>query len=266
MGFIYRSHAHVAMKMWPERKGFKSFAFASMLLFMVSIGFRFSYNRWWNEDVTIEVALAQMSTCDPEDAFRQRALLLTLQAWTSLARTFHLQYWIAYGTLVGYVQRRGLLPHDSDVDILIMARDTAQLVPIATALYHGNFTSVDSTLYALIVHPQWSIVGWENRSYYPSRGIHFVAPNARFIQRKLGLHVDIWPIYDAHSDRSMLFDYDVHYRWVSNPRSWTFPLRVCKFSGITVWCPAQPEQLIRATYGDSALHRSDKSCINGSWI
>ncbi|CAF4740603.1 unnamed protein product, partial [Rotaria sp. Silwood2] len=41
------------------------------------------------------------------------------------------QYWITFGTLVGYVQRRGLLPHDLDVDVIMMSDDTPQLIKLS---------------------------------------------------------------------------------------------------------------------------------------
>src|ERR1700723_682656 len=65
-----------------------------------------------NESVLIEQALGNISNCTPDDRARQRSLLTTLHAWTRLAHKYNIQYWIAYGSLVGYVQRRGLLPHD----------------------------------------------------------------------------------------------------------------------------------------------------------
>ena len=51
----------------------------------------------------------------------------------------------------------------------------------------------------MVVHPQWHIVGYANRSYFPEKGINFVAPNARFIYRETGHYADIFPAYDFKS-------------------------------------------------------------------
>jgi hypothetical protein len=268
--------------MRTQRKLLKSLCYISVILFIIAITFcvnrqysRSHTVRSFNESDLIENALLNISTCTPNDRVRQRALLITLQTWNHLARKFNIQYWIAYGTLVGYVQRHALLPHDPDLDILIMAQDTAQLVTLAATLSNANFTWFDSNLYKLVVHPQWFIVGYENRSYYPSQGIHFIAPNARFVNKQEHLHVDIWPIYDYHPDDqsqnsinklAMLTEYDLYYNWKSNPTNWTFPLHPCHLSGVKVWCPADSEKLVCAIYGEVALHKSDTLCLNGSWV
>jgi hypothetical protein len=157
------------------------------------------------------------------------------------------------------------LPHDQDVDILMLAEDTRQLFELA----QSNFSSS----YELKVHPQWATVGYWNRSYLYSQGINFVAPNARFISRKDHRHVDIWPIYSYHPDQSttnsnrigMLTEYNKSYDWASSPRNWTFPLELCEFSNIKVWCPAEPSRLVNFMYGIGAINKSDATCINGTW-
>ena len=111
-----------------------------------------------NENISLEQALEKTPICTPFDRFRQRALLQSLQAWHHFAKEHHIRYWIGYGTLVGYVQRGGILPHDLDIDILIMAQDTSQLFELAQL----NFSSI----YKLKVHPQWYIAGYANRSYF----------------------------------------------------------------------------------------------------
>ncbi|CAF1151522.1 unnamed protein product [Rotaria sordida] len=225
-----------------------------------------SINLISNTNNSIEKALEQMPICNSQDRSRQRILLSIFHAWTHFAYIHNIEYWIAYGTLVGYVQRRGLLPHDSDTDILMLAQDTQQLVPFSDV----NFSSI----YEIKVHPQWSFVGYANRSYFPLQGIHFIAPNARFIHRKLRYHVDIWPIYDYHPDQlknttnpmKTLTEYSRYYTWISSPIEWTFPLKPCTFSGIKVWCPAMPEKLVTMLYGIEAVNKTDTTCVNGTWV
>ena len=222
-----------------------------------------------NDSALIEQALLTIPTCTPRDRPRQRLLLSTLQVWARFADAHGLRYWLAYGTLVGYVQRGGLLPHDADVDILIMQHDTARLVALSDVS-----TAFDANTYALRVQPLWRIVDYVNRSYFPSEGIHFVAPNARFIHRKSDCHVDIWAAHDPPSNHSAgvkdhsshIMDYSSDYDWESFPRNWTFPLRQCEFSGVKSWCPAEPSRLVAAKYGDSAVSQSDTSCVNSTWV
>ncbi|CAF5214903.1 unnamed protein product, partial [Rotaria magnacalcarata] len=130
--------------------------------------------------------------------------------WTHFADIHHIQYWTVYGTLVCYVQRRGLLPHDLDIGVLILVQNTENLIPFSDAYFSS------------------------------SQGINFVAPNARFIHRELHLHIDIWPIYDYHPNQlrsttkiiKTLTEYSRSYEWIPSPIEWTFPSKKCVFSGI----------------------------------
>ena len=211
-----------------------------------------------DENSQLEIFLEQIPVCTQFDRYRQRHILKTLIAWHQFATEHQIEYWLSYGSLVGYVQRRGLLPHDEDVDILIRANDTRLLVPFTKT----NFSST----FKMKVHPDWSIVGYENRSYYREKGINFVAPNARFVYRLLHYHVDIWPMYEFDPENETLTDYGEDYDWSSTPRNWTFPLKRCEFDGIQTWCPAEPEKLVTKLYGESALNESDTRCVDGAWV
>jgi phosphorylcholine metabolism protein LicD len=227
----------------------------------------YSYNRLSSGNISIEQALEQIPTCTSNDRSRQRALLYTLQAWTHFAQQHHIRYWIAYGTLVGYIHRRALLPHDVNIDLFIMAQDTTKLFDLSQL----NFSSGS---YKLKVHPQWFLVEQTNRSYFYSEGINFIAPNARFINLKDNFYLNIWPIYDYNpnearikkNSKAMLTSYDQNYQWRSLPKEWTFPLRECQFSGMKVWCPAEAEKLVADIYGEISVNMSSIKCVNGSWI
>jgi phosphorylcholine metabolism protein LicD len=224
------------------------------------------YNRLSYENSSIEQALEQISTCTSNDRSRQRVLLHILQKWTDFTRQHYIRYWIAYGTLVGYVHHHALLPHDSNIDLFIMAQDTSQLLELS----QQNFLAS----YELKIHPQWYLVEQTKRSYFYSEGIDFIAPNARFINSKDNLYLNIWPIYDYNPNEArikknstaMLTAYDKNYQWKSSPKEWTFPLRECQFSGMKVWYPAEPEKLVTNIYGQISVNMSSKRCVNGSWV
>ncbi len=259
--------------MWHQRRFSSKCIFGSCVLLIFGaliytsyIPYSNFYDQLANENILIEKALQRIPTCTSDDRSRQRALLYTLQTWKHFAQQNHIQYWIAYGTLVGYVQRRGLLPHDSNIDLFIMAQDTAELLQLSQL----NFSSD----YKLKVHPQWYLVEQIKRSYFYSEEIDFLAPNARFINVDEDLYLNIWPIYDYNpneariekNSKAMLTAYDTNYKWKSSPREWTFPLRECEFSGIKVWCPAKAEKLVADIYEEISLNMSSRTCVNGSWV
>ncbi|CAF4452158.1 unnamed protein product, partial [Rotaria magnacalcarata] len=111
-----------------------------------------------NEYDSIEKHPEKIQNCTSEDHFRQRILLAMFHVWTHFADIHHIQYWTVYGTLVCYVQRRGLLPHDLDIGVLILVQNTENLIPFSDAYF--------SSVYEIKLHPQWNVVGYTNRSYH----------------------------------------------------------------------------------------------------
>lgn len=219
-----------------------------------------------HDDIIIQKALEQMVNCTVNDRTRQEHLLRSLLVWVHFADTHNIQYWLGYGSLIGYVRHRGLLPHDHDIDLMMLANDTEKIFPFADA----NISDV----HVLRVHPQWQRVGFKNRDRFPSQGVEFIAPNARLKHRNFGHYIDLWPTYTFVPEKpkamrkitTNLTQYSTSYDWISSPVSWTFPLKSCEFSGLKVWCPAMPEKIVSMLYGAIALNQSNKACVNGQWI
>lgn len=224
------------------------------------------YEHEFDANSPIERVLKQMSTCSSDDRVRQRALLSTLHVWHKFAQHHHIPYWIGYQTLLGYVHRQGLLAHQSEIDVFIMAHHTSQLL-------HISRSQSPSAVYQLRVHPQWYLVKQTERSYFHSEEIDFIAPNARFIHTDEHVHINIWPVYDYNpneirievNSKPMLTVYDNTNQWKSLPRDWTYPLRECEYSGVKVWCPAKTQELVEDMYGKISDDQLNKQCVNGSW-
>jgi len=235
---------------------FTLFIVSSLIYDHYQHGYLFT-SRSSHEIIFIEQALERIPICNSDDRPRQRALLYTLQAWTHLAHLHHIRYWIAYKTLAGYLQRYDLSPYDHDIDILIMAGDTPKLIELSKKNY--------SSIYELKVHPQWFITKVSNRSYFPSEGIDFIMQNARFIDQKNNVSINIWPMNTNYFNKNTLMlvqnlDFDTS---ILFPIEWTFPLEPCVISNIRVWCPTQPKKLTASIYGQKSVYLS---CINGSWV
>ena len=220
-----------------------------------------------NENIYIERALQHIPICSSDDRSRQRALLYILHAWHQFAQRHHIPYWIGHTTLLGYVHRQGLLPHQRELDLFTRAHHTSQLL-------HLSRSQSPSSVYKLRVHPQWYLVKHTERSYFHSEDIDFIAPNARFIDTDEHVYINIWPVYDynlnetrmENNAKSMLTVYDRNSQWKSSPREWTYPLRECEYSGVKVWCPAKTQELVEDMYGKVLDRLVKKECANGSWV
>ena len=134
-----------------------------------------------SEHISIDAIVEHLPNCTIKDRSRQHSLLTALRGWDEFAEKHHVKYWLAFGTLLGYVRDQNLIPHDADIDIAIPSAETIKLVPFSNQNFSNDFY--------LLVHPQWSIVGYENRSYFPHLSINFVAPNARFYNQIGRAHV-----------------------------------------------------------------------------
>jgi phosphorylcholine metabolism protein LicD len=219
-------------------------------------------------DDPIERALNDLPVCQSDDRQRQRSLLVLLNAWSRLAREHHLNYWLSFGTLVGYVQHQRLSPYSVDLAVTIMAHDTPQLIQLAKRNFSSEFQ--------LKIQPDWYRAGYIDRAYHPSQQVFFLAPNAQFVNRNEQFHLDIYPSYDydprisknlTRTRRSSnLTEYDPDYDWISYPRQWTYPLQSCLFSGLQVSCPFDARKLVKLMFGPAALNTPDMNCVNGTWI
>ncbi|CAF1223529.1 unnamed protein product [Adineta ricciae] len=213
-----------------------------------------------------ETFLPNLTACESGDTDRQRFLLELFHGWTQFAHENNIPYCIFYGTLVGYVQHGNLISYDGDVDVLMLQSDTVRLVPFADT----NF----SATYHLKLQPQWSTVGYTNRSYFYDQGINFIAPNARFKRRGNSGFVDIYPGNTYHPDDPQnstyrgktLTIYDRSYYWLPLPIEWIFPLKPCLLTGIKTWCPAKPDKIVARIYGSESVNHSNYECINNTWV
>ena len=245
--------------------GMTPIVIGSLILFIITSLIFDQYQRGYfftsrssDESTFIDQALSRLATCNEHDYPRQKSLLYTLQAWTRLAHSNHIRYWLGYRTLHGYLSHNDLPPYDHELHILIMADDTALLDDLSLSNH--------SSIYKLETHPLWFHTSNENRPRFPSKELDLKRQNARFFDGNTNLSINIWPIYtDDHSSKhsQMLVHNLDDDNSILTPIDWTFPLEPCVFSGIQVWCPARPKQLTVSMYGDTYPYLS---CINGSWI
>ena len=203
-------------------------------------------DRALNATVFIEKALKRIPICTHDDRTRQRALLYTLQTWTHLAHVYPIRYWISHKTLNSYVQYDNLASYDPDIDVSIMADDVPRLIRLAEM----NLSSD----YEFEIPPQWYLA----RIFQHSFKTNLFKYKARFTNRLSNVSINIWPSFNSHSNtdlRTLIEDVtSIH---------WIFPLELCIFGGVRVWCPAQAEKLVASIYRQTV---NDVICFNGRWM
>ena len=200
-----------------------------------------------------------------------------LKEWARVTNLANIETFLAYGSLLANVHRRGeFIKWDTDIDVIIWAHDTKKLEDFAKVYNVHNAGGKLSkhrykkpTFY-LAVQPEWRLK-YHNDEAFGGRKYHeypktFVAPNARLYNLASDTYVDIWPLYCAGTNVTMTmanFGSCPHVEFVGNPsesygysyplrREDVFPLNECELGGVQgLRCPQKPEVLLKSTYGSS---------------
>lgn len=190
--------------------------------------------------------------------------------FVEVARAAQLNYILSDGTLLGYVRGGTIIPHDTDVDVIIYQEHYATALPALEAY------NMLGTPYVWILHPQWRLKSdnllaeakADPATHRTRTGVGFMAPNARFQKRTVPkLHIDVFPLFDNDSDPTLLerFARTANWHLQSLPRSSMLPPVPCIFMGLTTLCPPDPMPYLVGAFGPT-WNNSDKVCKNGQWI
>lgn len=115
----------------------------------------------------------------------KQKLLATFQAFDAFCKQHQIQYFAAYGTLIGAVRHKGLIPWDDDIDVVMLKND------------YDKFLSLQK---------ESELMGYEIRDFHD--GVHY-PPFAKFMDMNttiweqeenevvLGVYIDVFPLYAA---------------------------------------------------------------------
>ena len=68
----------------------------------------------------------------------QQKLLGVYKEFTNFCSANHLQYYAAFGTLIGAIRHKGFIPWDDDIDVLMKRADYDRFISLRNTL-HGNY-------------------------------------------------------------------------------------------------------------------------------
>ncbi len=123
-----------------------------------------------------------------DDIYKHK-LLETFKYLTDFLNIHGLRWWGAYGTIIGAVRHKGLIPWDDDIDIWMPREDYEKLLSLKSEYYNGQY-------------------GFEHLCFdenYPSRFVKAMDLTTtiqakRFIPYVLGVFIDIFPLESSNED------------------------------------------------------------------
>ena len=120
----------------------------------------------------------------------QYRMLHVLYFLVDVCEKHHLNYWIAYGTLLGAVRHKGFIPWDDDVDIEMPYEDYAKLVKILKRENHPDYVFQDHSTDPYYYFA-WGKVRERNSE------INRLDANMGKLWKFNGYYVDVFPVEKA---------------------------------------------------------------------
>lgn len=116
-------------------------------------------------------------------------LLETLKALMSICEQYHLRYYCAFGTVLGAIRHKGIIPWDDDIDVVMPRPDYNRLLEIAKTADFGDY----------------GIVTPDSDENYPLIFSKIIDRRTTLVEDKhfpcvIGLYVDIFPIDGTADD------------------------------------------------------------------
>ena len=121
----------------------------------------------------------------------KKKLLETFKAFDAFCRKHDINYYAAYGTLIGAVRHKGLIPWDDDIDVLMLPDDYNKFCS-----YRGN------------VDGHYDIVDSRDENYWLLTLAKFVDMNTTLWEMEeypcvTGVYIDIFPLYENDHDQAV---------------------------------------------------------------
>jgi len=186
-----------------------------------------------------------------------------LRRWHDIATQNNITYFLTYGSLIAATRDGNFVPWDTDLDIYTDMRDNVKL----DAIQNKRNFDTRSDSFHLVLDVDWRVFPVTSRRRVTCDGkmntrdsCTFNGPVGRLI-KGYEKYLDIW---DLEIINGMAYDrYGPGYHY---PLEDIYPLKKCKLSGITAFCPKNPKVIFDAFYGKDAKMAPGWRCRKGRWI
>ena len=216
----------------------------------------------------------------------QRANLKLLTAFNDICKSYNLEYWIDFGTLLGAVRHKGFIPWDDDIDVGMMREDYEKFIklfadnipqyPDLKTVFSNNHKH---KCFAKLIHKKSENICLDifpyDKYYSPLnntekqdlsgkiakitklKGVEYLRyfktdTKIRKFFKKVTQEKILQnkPVECEHPAVFMAIDFP--HKWKNKVYDWEtlFPLKNILFEGIEVSAPNKPDAVLRSIYGD----------------
>lgn len=182
---------------------------------------------------------------------KSQSLQRLVQAYLTMARSQHVETWLAHGTLLGWWWNGRIMPWDTDIDVQVGTQTLLWLGDhLNGTLYNHTYVNqagVDETRAYLID------INRAARERVRGDGMNVI--DGRFIDTRNGLFIDITAISEIHPQ------YDPGVWQCKNMHRYEtrqiWPLRETEFEGVPALVPYDFERTLVEEYRAEALTRTE---------
>lgn len=174
---------------------------------------------------------------------KKKILMTLLKEFVQMLKPTEIKSILMHGGLIGWAWNKKLLPWDQDIDLCLLYDDLDKLNNIQ------NEVQYDRSKFLLDINPNFTNRNSKNKHHSENKEQNRI--DARFIDKKTGLYIDI----------TALFDMNLEYFITKCPHKYKkvdiLPLREDKVDGIDVFVPNNTPAVLIQEYGKNVLASSE---------
>ena len=182
-----------------------------------------------------------------ETVFRQSQLAMNriLKVTDAMCKRHNTSYWISYGTLLGAVRHKGIVPWDHDVDVCMIDKDYDKLALIARKELPDDIMFAD--INSDPSYPKHLFAEAKLRDVNSCYGVNI----RHHLGNQDGVQVDIFTFKKEIRNNE---DYLIMVRGPENyPYSNVFPVRPIHYDGFELDGPIEIDSHLKLLYGNSYM-------------
>jgi hypothetical protein len=174
---------------------------------------------------------------------KKKILMTLLKDFVQMTAQNDIKTILMHGGLIGWAWNKKLLPWDQDIDVCLLYEDLDKLNTIQNEVIYNR------AKFLLDINPNY--INRNSKNKKPSETKEPNRIDARFIDKKTGLYIDITALFEMNSE---YFITKCPHKY---KKSDILPLKEDKVDGINIYVPNNTPTVLIQEYGKNVLFSSE---------